>query len=95
MRTRWNRQKELESSTASVLQEVLSSLRVVKAFGQEGREADRYLDRATREVRANLSVVRAQATLYTLIALVLAGGTAGRCGSAGARCAPASSRWAS
>lgn len=76
VRSRWHRQKELESSTASVLQEVLSSLRVVKAFGQENREADRFLDRATREVRANLSVVRAQVTFYTLIALVLASGTA-------------------
>jgi ATP-binding cassette subfamily B protein len=77
VRNRWHQHKELESSTATVLQEVLSSLRLVKAFGQESREADRYLDSATREVRANLSVVRAQATFYTLIALVLAGGTAG------------------
>ena len=77
VRHRWHEQKELESSTTSVLQEVLTSLRVVKAFGQEGREAERYLDRASREIRANLSVVRTQAMFYTLIALVLACGTAG------------------
>lgn len=77
VRHRWHEQKELESSTTSVLQEVLNSLRVVKAFGQEGREAERYLDRASREIRANLSVVRTQAMFYTLIALVLACGTAG------------------
>ena len=76
VRERWHRQKALESATASVLQEVLSGLRVVKAFGQERREADRFMDRAGREVRASLAVVRAQATFYALIALVLACGTA-------------------
>ena len=76
VRARWHAQKEIESSVNSVLQEVLTGLRVVKAFGQEQREEARYLDRAGREVRANLAVVRAQATFYTLTALVLAAGTA-------------------
>ena len=76
VRARWHLQKEIESSVNSVLQEVLTGLRVVKAFGQERREEARYLDRAGREVRANLAVVRAQATFYTLTALVLAAGTA-------------------
>jgi len=76
VRARWHLQKELESSVNSVLQEVLTGLRVVKAFGQERREEARYLDRAGREVRANLAVVRAQAVFYTLTALVIAVGTA-------------------
>ena len=76
VRERWHRQKELESATTSVLQEVLGGLRVVKAFGQEEREELRYLDRAGREVRANLSVVRAQIVFYTCTALVLASGGA-------------------
>ena len=76
VRERWHKQKELESSTASVLQEVLSGLRVVKAFGQERREEARYLHRAGNEVRASMSVVRAQTIYYALIALVLACGTA-------------------
>ena len=76
VRERWHRQKELESATSSVLQEVLAGLRVVKAFGAEEREELRYLDRAGREVRANLSVVRAQIVFYTCTALVLAGGGA-------------------
>lgn len=76
VRERWRRQKELESSTSSVLQEVLAGLRVVKAFGQEDREELRYLDRAGREVRASLSVVRAQIVFYTCTALVLACGGA-------------------
>ena len=76
VRERWHRQKAFESSTVSVLQEVLSGLRVVKAFGQESRESRRFTERATREVRASLAVVRAQTTFYALIALVLASGTA-------------------
>jgi len=76
VRARWHVQKEIESSVTSVLQEVLTGLRVVKAFGQERREEARFLDRAGREVRANIAVVRAQAVFYTLTALVLAAGTA-------------------
>jgi ATP-binding cassette subfamily B protein len=76
VRARWHAQKEIESSVNAVLQEVLTALRVVKAFGQERREEARYLDRAGREVRASLAVVRAQAVFYTLTALVIAAGTA-------------------
>jgi ATP-binding cassette subfamily B protein len=76
VRSRWHLQKEMESSAVSVLQEVLTALRVVKAFGQERREELRFLDRAGREVRANLAVVRAQAVFYTMTALLLAFGTA-------------------
>ena len=76
VRERWHRQKVLESATSAVLQEVLAGLRVVKAFGQEEREEGRYLDRAGHEVRASLSVVRAQIVFYTCTALVLACGGA-------------------
>jgi ATP-binding cassette subfamily B protein len=76
VRARWHAHKEIESSVNAVLQEVLTGLRVVKAFGQERREEARYLDRAGREVRANLAVIRAQATFYTLTAIVIACGTA-------------------
>jgi ATP-binding cassette subfamily B protein len=76
VRLRWHLQKEIESSVTSVLQEVLTGLRVVKAFGQERREEERFLDRAGREVSANLAVVRAQAAFFALTTLVLAAGTA-------------------
>jgi len=76
VRERWHVQKELESSVTSMLQEVLTGLRVVKAFGQEHREEARFLDRAGREVRASMAVVRAQVVFYALIALVLAAGSA-------------------
>ena len=72
----WHKVKELESSAATVIQEVLGALRVVKAFGQERREEERFVERAGREVRANVRVVRAQSVFYAGIALVLAAGTA-------------------
>ena len=48
----WHRAKDLGSSVASVVQEVLTGLRVVKAFGQEYREQRRFVDHAAEEVRA-------------------------------------------
>jgi ATP-binding cassette subfamily B protein len=72
----WHQVKEYESSAASVVQEVLGALRVVKAFGQERREEERFVERAGREVRANVRVVRAQGIFYAGIGLVLAAGSA-------------------
>ena len=72
----WHKAKEFESSAASVIQEVLGALRVVKAFGQEGREEQRFIERAGHEVRANVRIVRAQASFQAAIAIVLAAGSA-------------------
>jgi len=51
--------KRLESSAMEVIQEVLGSLRVVKAFGQEQREEERFYARAEDGVqsRVGLSVM--------------------------------------
>lgn len=46
--------KELESSASSVVQEVLSALRVVKAFGQEDREHERFSGCAGEGMRARV-----------------------------------------
>jgi ATP-binding cassette, subfamily B, bacterial len=53
-RDRTRRIKGMESSSQSVLQEVLSCLRVVKAFGQEEREQRRYEDQSWAALRARL-----------------------------------------
>jgi ATP-binding cassette, subfamily B, bacterial len=76
VRERWHRQKEHESAVGAVLHETLGALRVVKAFGQEEREERRFRERATRELSANLAVVRTQMVFFSLTALVLALGTA-------------------
>ena len=75
--SKWHQAKELGTSVASVLQEVLTGLRVVKAFAQERREQRRFMDQASEEVRANVELVRLQAAFYTLVGVTLAVGTAG------------------
>ena len=46
--------KKLESAAWSVIQEVLGALRVVKAFGQEEREEERFRNRAERSVQTRI-----------------------------------------
>src|SRR5439155_25641078 len=47
MRRQSRQVKKLESSALAVVQETLGALRVVKAFGQESRETDRFVHRST------------------------------------------------
>jgi len=76
LHSKWHQAKELGSSVASVLQEVLTGLRVVKAFAQERREQRRFVDQASEEVRANVELVRLQGALYTLVGVTLGAGMA-------------------
>jgi ABC-type multidrug transport system fused ATPase/permease subunit len=46
--------KVMESKAQSFMQEALSCLRVVKAFGQEDREHERVVDQRWRAVRARI-----------------------------------------
>jgi len=55
-RRQWDQVKEQETSALSVIQEVLAAARVVKAFGQEQREHQRYLGRATASLKTHLRV---------------------------------------
>src|SRR5262249_9997993 len=48
------RVKRLESASQTIVQEVLSCLRVVKAFGQEDREQRRFEDQSWAALRARL-----------------------------------------
>src|SRR5207249_12284213 len=76
VRERWTRVKESESRALSVIQEVLASIRVVKAFGQEDRERDRFVGAARQTVGEQLAVVRAESRFGLLVSLTLAAGTA-------------------
>lgn len=76
LRARWHEAKALESSSLSVVHETMTSLRVVKAFGQEGREHDRYVGRARKNVSARVRVAVMQGSFELLIGLVFALGTA-------------------
>jgi ATP-binding cassette, subfamily B, bacterial len=76
VRGQWRDVMEKESSAMSVVQEVVGSLRVVKAFGQEQREHERFVDEATRGVGARLRVVKWECLFGILVGLTTAAGTA-------------------
>ena len=76
VRAGWTEVRNLDASAMSALQEALGALRVVKAFGQEEREHERYVGHATRAMRTQLRVILGEATFGLLVALTLALGTA-------------------
>jgi ATP-binding cassette, subfamily B, bacterial len=76
LRTQWREVKKLETSALKVVQEVLSALRVVKAFGQEDREQDRFVRHSSDGTTARLRVVLSESLFSLLIGLTTAGGTA-------------------
>jgi ATP-binding cassette, subfamily B, bacterial len=75
LRVRHREVKMLESSALSVVQEVLTSIRVVKAFGQEEREEHRFTARAGEGMGARLRVALVDGSFWVAIGLVTAVGT--------------------
>ena len=69
LRRRWAEVREHESSAMAVVQESLSAVRVVKAFGQERRETNRYLQRAHAGVDAAMKAVAAHGTFDLLVGI--------------------------
>ena len=69
--------KELDSSAMSVIQEVIGSIRVIKAFGQESREHDRFVRRSEKRMSHQVRLSLQQAQFNVLIGLTIAVGTAG------------------
>ena len=76
MRPQYRRTKKLESSALGVVQEVLTSLRVIKAFGREESEGARFEDVSTKGLRARLKIALAESLFGVLISLIMAVGTA-------------------
>lgn len=72
----WNRMKEIESSATSVVQEALSAIRVVKAFGRENREEDRFVSLAQQGARQQVRMAWLSSGYYSLVAVILGLGTA-------------------
>lgn len=68
--------KEIESSSFSVIQEVLTSLRVVKAFGQEEREQQRMVRTSLEGLRARIRLLLTGSGFSLGIGLATAMGTA-------------------
>lgn len=68
--------KRIESSALSVTQEVLTSLRVVMAFGQENREQRRFEHQSALGVKARIRYVLSEGTVGLLLGMTVALGTA-------------------
>jgi ATP-binding cassette subfamily B protein len=76
LRTRWAEVKEFESSAMSVVQEVLGAVRLVKAFGREDHEHDRFLHHSGRSLRGQIHVAVVAASFTVFIGMTIAIGTA-------------------
>jgi ATP-binding cassette subfamily B protein len=66
MRPQYARTKELESSAGRVIQEVLTSFRVVKAFGREAAEEDRFHSHSLQGLQARVRLALAE-NIYTVV----------------------------
>ena len=76
LRDHWERVKGLDSAAFSVVQEVLSSVRVVKAFGREDHEESRFVQRSSRQVRSQVRLAFLQGSFELLVGITIAVGTA-------------------
>jgi ATP-binding cassette subfamily B protein len=75
LRAQYDAAKHLESSAMRVVQEVLSTFRVVKAFGREDAEHKRFVQASDQSVRANVRVSWTDGLLSLAIDAVTAAGT--------------------
>lgn len=76
LRSAWADVKRTEAATIGIIQEVFGAFRVVKAFGQESQEHDRFLHQAYQWVRDHNRVAKIGSGFDCSIGLVLACGTA-------------------
>jgi ATP-binding cassette, subfamily B, bacterial len=76
VRRRYHDLKELESSALGVLQDVLTAMRVVKAFGKEKDEHARYVRRSGETVQARVRLSVTEAAFGLAVNVVIAIGTA-------------------
>jgi ATP-binding cassette subfamily B protein len=76
LRNGWEKAKDIESAAYTVAQEVLTGLRVVKAFGQEAREEGRFLAQSGNGMRARVRLGLMDGLFGLLFGMNLALGTA-------------------
>lgn len=72
LRKEWSEVRERDSIAMGVVQEVLSSVRVVKAFGQEDREHGRFIDHSDIYMRGQLRLSLLQASFYVFAGMTVA-----------------------
>jgi ATP-binding cassette subfamily B protein len=76
MRNRYTDVKEMESGILHIVQEVMTSVRLVKAFGREENESERFVDHSHKTVRARVRLSFAEGMFGLLVNLGIALGTA-------------------
>ena len=76
VRAGWEEVKRRETRTIAALQETLGALRVVKAFGQEQKETERFVRHGGESLGEQLRVVKLESIFGVLVAAVVGGGTA-------------------
>ena len=76
MRGRYREVRGLESSALQVVQEVLGAFRVVKAFGREDQEQERFVGHSQLGVRARIHLAMAEGFFGLLVNMTTAVGTA-------------------
>src|SRR3989475_5548358 len=76
MRKQSQHVKKLEAATLAVVHETLGALRVVKAFGQEARETDRFVRRAREGMAGRIHLALLEGRFGVLVGLTAALGTA-------------------
>jgi ATP-binding cassette, subfamily B, bacterial len=76
LKSQWREAKNVENATLSVVEEVMSSVRLVKAFAQEEREHQRYLQNARRSLREQLRLTLTSGSFGLIVGLAMAIGTA-------------------
>jgi len=72
----WRESKRLENSAIGVVHETLGALRVVKAFGRERGEQERFIKRSGKGIAARMWVSLAVNIYHGVVAVVIALGTA-------------------
>lgn len=76
MRPRYTELKQLESNALQVIQEVLTAIRVVKAFGREDDEEERFVNQSSKNVQQKIRLAYAEGGFGLLINLTTALGSA-------------------
>jgi ATP-binding cassette subfamily B protein len=68
--------KQLDSSAMSIIQEVIGSIRLIKAFGQETHEHERFVRRSSDRMSEQVKLSMRQAVYNALVGMTIAAGTA-------------------
>ena len=76
LRHRWLEVKQYESSAMGVVEEALGALRVIKAFGTEQYEHERFMTRSREYLRGQIAVARLQGSFDLGIGVTIACGSA-------------------